>query len=512
MTTVYSPVDGKKLYDVADGNVEEAYARARKFAPKVAEMSPRQRAEYCKKLQYYIAENRESILDRVIAETGKSRFDALSSEIFATLDVIHYYSLHGPKLLKDRKLPFSLAFMGKTSKIYYEPLGVVLVISPWNYPFYQAVVPLVNAFIAGNAVVYKPSEVTPLKGLVEEVLEKSGFPAEAMQIVYGGKEVGQRLVEFGADKIFFTGSRNTGKKIMEAAAKKLTPVELELGGKDPMIVFEDVNIERTVNGALWGALTACGQSCTSVERLYVHQSIFEPFKKTLEEKLVKLRTAVPGEEVVKNLNLDVGTMTAKFQSAIVSEQVAAAVHAGAAIYMPRDHYSDLHLSPVLLTRVTHQMEVMVEETFGPVLPMTSFKTEAEAVEMANDSPYGLSASVWSKDLVRAERVARAIKTGNVSINNVMYTEANPGLPFGGTKDSGFGRYKGEYGLYTFCNVKSVLIDQQSNKIEPHWYPYTPEKYAALSKLIDGMFSRGASLLKFISAGLRIESLAQKQKL
>jgi acyl-CoA reductase-like NAD-dependent aldehyde dehydrogenase len=299
---------------------------------------------------------------------------------------------------------------------------------------------------------------------------------------------------------------------MEAAAKNLTPVELELGGKDPMLVFEDVNIERTVNGALWGALTTCGQSCTSVERLYVHQSIFEPFKKMLEEKVSKLRTAAPGADVAKNLNLDVGTMTAPFQSETVRRQVEAAKSAGASVFMPREHASDLHLSPVLLTRVTHQMEVMVEETFGPVLPMASFQTEAEAIELANDSPYGLSASVWSKDLARAERVARAIKTGNVSINNVMYTEANPGLPFGGTKDSGFGRYKGEYGLYTFCNVKSLLIDQQSKKIEPHWYPYTPEKYAALSKLIDGLFSRGASLMKFISAGLGIESLAQKQKL
>ncbi|MCS7084565.1 MAG: aldehyde dehydrogenase family protein [Bacteroidia bacterium] len=512
MRTIYSPLDGKKLYDVEDGNVEEAYALARKASGRIASIPPRQRAQYCKKLQHCIVEHREAILDRIVAETGKSRFDALASEIFAALDVIHFYAERGPALLRDRVLPFNLAFLGKTSKICYEPLGVVLIISPWNYPFYQAIVPIVNAFIAGNAVIYKPSEVTPLKGLVEEILQKSGFPADAVQVVYGGKDVGQRLVEARPDKIFFTGSRNAGKKIMETAARNLTPLELELGGKDPMIVFEDVNLERTVNGALWGALTACGQSCTSVERLYVHEAIFEPFQKMLEQKLARLRTAVPGEDVIKNLNLDVGVMTARFQSDVVRRHVEAAVSQGAAIFAPREHQSDHHLAPMLLTRVTHQMEVMVEETFGPVLPMTSFRTEDEVVAMANDSPYGLSASVWSKDLVRAERVARAIKTGNVSINNVMYTEANPALPFGGIKDSGFGRYKGELGLYTFCNVKSVLIDKQSSKIEPHWFPYTPEKYAALSKLIDAMFSPRASLFKFISAGLKFESLAQKQKL
>jgi acyl-CoA reductase-like NAD-dependent aldehyde dehydrogenase len=510
-----NPRTGETLYEIPEPSETEiaaVYDRARAAYQVIRKMTVRQRLDETKKLMRYIRDNREMILDRLLAETGKVRLEAMAMEIFSVLDMIDWYEKTAEQALADKYLKTPLLLMGKKGKIVFEPIGPVLVIAPWNYPFNQTIAPFLCAFIAGNSVVYKPSENTPLRGLTEEVFEKSGLLKDAIQVVYGGKETGKRLIDQKPAKIHFTGSTPAGKAIMKQAADYLIPVELELGGKDPMLVFDDVDIERTVNGALWGGFANVGQTCTAVERVYVQDGIYDDFVKTLREKAAKLITPVSPN--ANEDDLDVGYMTCDFQAEKVAAQLADAKAKGATFDGEGKRQGNgAVITPTIVTDATDEMRVIKEETFGPVISVGRFKTEDEAIDRANDSEYGLSASVWSADLARAERVARAIETGNVSINNVLSTQAHSGLPFGGTKESGMGRFKGDFGLYSFSNIKSVMIEKQSNKLEPHWYPYNKEKYTAFSNFIAAAFSDGPGrTLKAVLAGLKLEGLAKKFRL
>lgn len=514
--TVVNPIDKQELYSFAEPTqqeIDQVYANAHAMEPVLRKMPVKERVAHMVNVRQYIIDNRELILDRIIEETGKTRMDALTAEVFEVADVFDYFEKVTPKLLKDKKVHTPLPLLGKKSKIVWEPLGTVLVIAPWNFPFYQSIVTSMLAFLAGNAVIFKPSEVTPMKGVLEMVLEGSGFPKNAIQVVYGAKVTGTRLIDKRPAKIHFTGSVNTGKKIMEQASKQLIPVDLELGGKDPALVFEDVDLERTVNGLMWGAFTNAGQSCTSIERLYVHESIYQPLVDMFVEKTKKLKISTPDREWKTNRDGDVGTVTAEFQIEIIEDHIADALDKGAKVLCggsrePGSH----HFPPTIVVDCDHSMDIAYDESFGPVVAVMKFKTEEEAIRLANDSPYGLSASVWCKDLKRAERVAKDIITGNVSINSHMLTEGNPALPFGGIKDSGFGRYKGDAGIYTFCNSKSILIDVQGSKIEPHWYPFTPEKYDLLSGLMVSLFSKSKNWIQFAITGLKIDNIGNKQKI
>ena len=473
---------------------------------KIKTLSIRERLHFIKELKKVILDHSERIIEQIQHDTGKSKSDALVSEIFAVLDHLVYLEKNAKKALKDESVATPLALMGKKSKIFYEPMGTVLIISPWNYPFYQAVVPITAAFVAGNAVVYKPSEHTPLTGLIEEMLEKSGFEENWIQVVYGDGKMGADLIGLSPDKVFFTGSDRTGKLIMKQCADLLIPVELELGGKDPMIVFEDVHIKRAVAGALWGSLTNLGQSCTSVERCYVHRSIYSAFKEEMLSQLKHIK-----QEKDKDGDADVGLMTTDFQVEIVNELLNDAREKGAEISM-YDAWDgkSRKIPPIIIDNIDPKSDLMSIEIFGPIIPLIPFENEKEVIQMANDSVYGLSASVWSRDLKRAERVARAIKTGNVSINNVMLTEGNSALPFGGVKNSGMGRYKGKIGLHSFCNIKSILIDKDSANIESNWYPYTMKKYQIFAEMTRHLYSDGImSFIKFAIKGMGLESYSNK---
>ncbi|MCO4792820.1 MAG: aldehyde dehydrogenase family protein [Bacteriovoracaceae bacterium] len=486
--------------------VTQIYDNARSAEKEIYKMTVKQRRNFITSLKKLILDEKEKIVDIIQKDTGKGRSDALFSEIFGVLDHLTFLENEAVNSLKDAKIKTPIALMGKKSKIFYEPLGTVLVVSPWNYPFYQAIVPITISFITGNSTIYKPSEFTPLKGLVEDLLYRAGFQDDWVQIVYGDGKTGSQLIDKRPDKIFFTGSVATGKKIMSQASEMLIPVELELGGKDPFIVFDDADIERAASGALWGALTNTGQSCTSVERIYVQENIYEKFKTKLLEKTKTIKQSVD-----KDGDSDMGGMTTDSQVGIVKLHIDDAKTKGANLLTGEGwNGKDNLIPPLVLDNISDDMKICTEETFGPILPLYKFVDEEHAINLANDSDFGLSASVWSADNKRALRVTRKLKTGNVSINNVMLTEGNPYLPFGGTKYSGIGRYKGVHGLHSFSNMKSVLIDSNSNKIEANWYPYTKRKYQLFSGMTEGLFGGGIkNFIKFLIYGLKLESYSDK---
>ena len=510
---VVNPLTQEELYNfeqIDEKGIGEVFGKARSIEKKIAALSIQDRVREVVKISDYLLEYHDSICKRVVSETGKTQFEALSNELFGICDAIDYFRDQAEKMLRPQKVHTSMLLMGKKSRIEFDPMGTILIIAPWNYPLIQCFVPSILAFLAGNAVVYKPSEVTPLKGLYEDIMDGSGFMKDAIQVVYGGKETGAALIEQKPDKIHFTGSTRAGKQIMAAAAKHLIPVDLELGGKDPAIVFEDVDIEKTANGLIWGAFTNAGQSCTSIERCYVHASIFDEMTNTIVSLTKKLRVA---NHDCEDCEADVGCMTADFQLRKVETQLKDATEKGAKIHCGGVTIEGTQIiPPTVVSDVDGSMELITDETFGPILPLIKFSSEEEVIAMANDSEYGLSASVWTKDLKRADRVTRALKVGNVSINNHMLTEGNPALPFGGMKDSGFGRYKGEIGLHTFCNVKSIISGPNNKVIEPHWYPFTKPKSDVFPEMMKAFFTRPRKWIKFALVGLKLDPMGTKEKI
>lgn len=310
--------------------VEGAVERARAGALSLAALDVPGRVGHLARLRAAILSRQEEIVDRVVAETRKSRADILMSEIFGALDAIAWLEANAAKALADEKVPTPITLMGKKSRIWYRPRGVILVISPWNCPFYQAIVPIAFALAAGNAVVYKPSEHTPLEGLVESLLEQAAIAPNWVQVVQGDGAVGEQLIAQRPDQVMFTGSTRTGRRIGAQAGELLIPVELELSGKDPMIVFEDVDLERTAAGAAFGALTALGQSCTSVERLYVHESVHDAFVAALVAEVSRLTQAETGDA-----DNDLGAMTTDFQVEVVARHVADAKERGGRFHTGR---------------------------------------------------------------------------------------------------------------------------------------------------------------------------------
>jgi len=441
-----------------------------------------------RRLRDAIFERREDVVDVVSRETGKPRVEAVLAELLLSLDTANFLARQAPRWLRRERVPHhNIAMKAKAGWLEYSPHGVVAIISPWNYPFAIPMTEIIPALVAGNAVVLKPSELTPATGaLVGELIEQAGFPKNLVQVVQGGGEVGAALIDAAPAKVFFTGSVATGRRIAEACAAKLIPSVLELGGKDAMIVLADADLEIASSAAVWGSFTNCGQACLSVERIYVERPAAERFSALCAEKTKKLRLGGASDAAA-----DVGPMIRLRQLEKVEQQLREAEQLGARILTGGRRRADLgenFLEPAVVVQVGHSMQLMREETFGPVLAIRSVASADEAVELANDSPFALSASVWTGDEKKGRELASRIRAGAVMINDVASYYGISEAPHGGPGASGWGRTHSRLGLLEMVQVKYVDVDRLPRVAKAWWYGYAGDLTASAEGLVEALFA------------------------
>ena len=471
----YNPATNEEIGRVVNtsaGAVKKAVEKSRRAFEDWKETSFGERAGFVMRAREIILSELDEIARLISDESGKPVAESLSMEIAPVLDLMQYFAKNMAKILKPEKINIGLyATLGRTSKIIYKPLGTVGIIPAWNYPFSIPLGEVVMSIMAGNAVILKPSELTPFIGLkIGEIFEKAKLPENLLQVITGDGRTGAALVDAGIEKIMFTGSVATGKKIAESAAKHLTSVVLELGGKDPMIVFADANLELAAQGAIWGAFCNSGQSCSSVERLYVEESVAKEFTNLIVEKTEKLRQDSGDKETT-----DVAAMSSERQLQIVEDHVESFRQEGAEILTGgkrNTNFKGAFYEPTVIGNANNKMRGMREETFGPTLPIAIFTTEEEAIQLANESEFGLTASVWTKDLKKGNRVAEKILAGTVCVNEVLYTHGIGQTPWGGFKQSGYGRTHGKQGLMELVQPQHIHVNRFLFTPNVWWMPYS----------------------------------------
>jgi acyl-CoA reductase-like NAD-dependent aldehyde dehydrogenase len=448
------------------------------------------RATVLRRAQKWMLDNEQRVIDVVVSETGKTVEDANMTDLGYTVSALGFWAKEAPKYLADERVPSwnNPLAAGKKLVIRYAPIGVVGVIGPWNFPIANSFGDCIPALAAGNSVILKPSEVTPLSSLLmDEMLRECGAPDGVFQVATGDGSTGQALIG-SVDCVMFTGSSRTGKAVMKAAADALIPCYLELGGKDPMIVCADADIERAANAAAFYSMNNAGQVCISVERVYVEEPVYDEFVERVTENIRGLRQGVPrGAGTV-----DVGAVIFPPQLEIVDEHVRDAVQKGATVLTgghPKAGPGRFY-EPTVLTGVNHEMRIMREETFGPTLPIMKIRDAEEGVRLANDSEYGLQASVWTKDVERGEQLARRVEAGVVCVNDaqINYTALN--LPMGGWKASGLGSRHGANGIRKYCKVQSLLVTRRALKREPFMFPYRAGRTKMLQRAFRFLYGRG----------------------
>lgn len=486
------------------GQVAAAVNRGRMAQPAWAKLSYRERARFILRARQIVLDQLEDIAQLISCETGKPKSEAISMEIVPTLDLMYFFAHNTRRLLDRRKIDLGqYNFMARSSYIVYKPLGVVGIISPWNFPWATPLDEVVMALMAGNAVVVKPSELSSLTALkIADVFKQAQLPEGLLAIVTGDGSTGAALVDAGVNKIMFTGSVKTGKRVAEAAAKHLTPVVLELGGKDPMIVLEDADLKNAARAAIWGAFCNSGQACASIERCYVHESIAKNFTDLVVEETRRLK-----QDKASTDEIDIGAMTNEQQLEIVEDHVSDAVERGAKVLTGGhrlDNGGGWFHQPTVMTNVDHSMKLMRDETFGPVLPIMTFKTDEEAIRLANDSIYGLTASVFTRDIARGRRLAEQIDAGTVMINEVVYTHAVAQTPWGGVKQSGYGRTHGGLGLLEMVSPQHVHANALPLLSDVWWFPYTKQA----GKLFRG-FARRFTTGSVLSSSLLLPQIIRR---
>ncbi len=455
------------------------------------EWSARSLAHRCAallRLRDAIYSRRDDVASVISRETGKPRVEAILSEVLLALDTTDFLARQAPAWLRPERVPHhNLALRAKSGWTEFHPHGVVAVISPWNYPFAIPVAQIVPALVAGNAVLLKPSELTPGTGaLIGELIEQARFPIDLVQVLQGAGDLGAAIMDVGPDKVFFTGSMSSGRRIAESCGRKLIPSVLELGGKDAMIVLADANLETASSAAVWGGFTNCGQACLSVERIYVEQDVAEQFIQLCVEKTKKLRLGPASDR-----NAELGPMIRLRQLEKVEQQLREAVERGAEILTGGNRRSDLgpnFLEPTVVTRVNHSIQLMRDETFGPVIAIQAVASAEEAIALANDSPFGLSASVWTADSRHGAEIASRVRAGSVMVNDVASYYGACEAPHGGRGASGWGRTHSRLGLLEMVQVKYIDVDRLPRIAKSWWFGYTAELAVAAGSLVEMLFA------------------------
>jgi succinate-semialdehyde dehydrogenase/glutarate-semialdehyde dehydrogenase len=486
-----NPATGQLLHEfqcVTAGEVRAAVSRARAAQPSWAEPGIRKRIAILRQFQQNLHAHKNQIAESITREAGKPVVEAFTTEVLVVLDAARFLIDNAYRLLRDEPIPHgNLATKLKTGTLVREPYGVMGIIAPWNYPFSIPATETLAALVAGNAVVLKPSELTSLVALeLQSLLYTAGVPKNIFQIILGDGATGAALVHAPIDKLVFTGSVATGKRIAAIAAERLLPVVLELGGKDPMLVLDDADVDVASSAAVWGAFVNAGQACLSVERCYVHRSLYDAFLQACVEKTKSL-TVTYGDD----RNADVGPLIHERQLLLVEEHVEDARARGARVLIGGSRLPALgknFYQPTVLADVTHAMRIMREETFGPVLPITPFDTGDEAIHLANDSEFGLAASIWTRDRTRGERIARRIQAGTVMINDVISCFGISEAPHGGIKASGVGRTHGRFGLEEMVRLKYVDVDLTPRMKKIWWYKYGMRFSQQMNGFLDLQFA------------------------
>jgi acyl-CoA reductase-like NAD-dependent aldehyde dehydrogenase len=488
----FSPATGELLGSVpttAPEDVQGVVDAIAEVQPFWAQLTLEDRARYLERTAQVLLDEGDEIRDLIVREQGKPRSEAFSMEVLPTIDALRWIGGAGIELLADEKIPMPQAFLKtKRSAFVYEPLGVIGVISPWNYPWSIPFGEVALALMAGNGVVLKPASLTPLIGeRIGRVFERAGVPEGLVRVVHG-PGTGAAVVASSVAKVFFTGSVETGRGVAEGCARRLKGSVLELGGKDPMVVLADANLEHAIAGALWGGYANAGQTCSGIERVYVLREVADKFIDGVLAGAQGLRVGDPD-----SWDTEIGPIVSREQFEIVGELVDDAVAAGAELRCggPVEAPPGLtgsFYAPAVLTGVTREMRIMREEIFGPVLPIVVVESEDEALSLANDSMFGLGASVWTSDRRRGERIARELEAGMVWINDHMFSHGACQCSWGGVKESGLGRTHSKFGLYECVNVK-LRVWEGSTLKDPWWHPYDETLGKALRQTATILYGR-----------------------
>ena len=500
----FNPATGELI-----GSVETLTpAKVQGVVDDVAEVQPfwaaltlEDRARYLRRASDVLLEDMDEIAELLTNEQGKPRVESYTMELLPTIDSLKWIVDNGPGILSDEKQSMPLFLKSKSAKFSYEPIGVVGVIAPWNYPWSIPFGEVAIALMAGNGVVLKPASLTPLIGeRIRQTFEKAGLPEGLVRTVHGGGRIGDALVKSTAGKIFFTGSVEVGRKVGVECAKRLKGSVLELGGKDPQIVCPDADLANAVSGAVWGGFANAGQTCSGIERVYVHKDIADAFVDGLVRETERLTVGDPREWTT-----EIGPMVSDEQAKIVNELVDDAVESGATKLTGGPTQvvgmKGSFIAPVVLTGVTHEMRIMKEEIFGPVLPVITVDSEQEAIDLANDSEFGLGASVWTKDRGKGERMAHQIESGMVWTNDHSFSHGACVCAWGGVKESGLGRSHSKFGFYECVNIKQLAWEPGWAR-DMWWQPYDRKLGDAIRYSAQLLYSRNGNRLQALREGIR----------